>query len=520
MIRFFSRLVARRPRGDDGATLILALVIITVVAVVITALLPQATTSVAADIGLRDVAAADYNADGAAQVAINALRNSTFNNDVTSTTYPDCFGATPTSDTLVLPNFYPATNGLNGPAPSSAAVTCTAETGTGALGAGVPVTTSNRPSEAVLTLGTNDLFGQTYAQLLETVDIRGGIASKSNITAGLGSVSVTGGPIQTASGCLGLFTPGCTTVKSSAITDPNYPAPTTTPTPAAAPTGCNNSSKVADFSPGLYTSSATFNNCQASWIHLKPGVYYLNFSTSSPTWTMDSQEVVGGTLTATETNTPPAVPGACVSPLTSAGASGVELVLGGSSQLSFNGSHAEFCASYSATNVPVVVYGLKTQVGSGSNAVPKENGCTTLTTIQLFPFLLPCTAVSSPLLTDAAMYFQGMVYMPAAGINVSISDNKHATFGYGVVARTFSLTPVDILCTTCIRASIPDFSPGIGTATTVVDLNVYICPATPTCSASGTLALTARVSIFDPSSDGLPRAGARQIAVLSWSEQR
>ena len=81
------------PADDTGATLVLALILITVVALVIGALLSFADTSVRVTVALRSQAAAIYGSDGAAQAAITALRRSPFNNDTSSATYPKCFGA-------------------------------------------------------------------------------------------------------------------------------------------------------------------------------------------------------------------------------------------------------------------------------------------------------------------------------------------------------------------------------------------------------------------------------------------
>jgi hypothetical protein len=63
--------------------------------------------------------------------------------------------------------------------------------------------------------------------------------------------------------------------------------------------------------------------------------------------------------------------------------------------------------------------------------------------------------------------------------------------------------------------SIPDNSPGYGTADTIADVTVYVCPGAATCSASGTVKLRARVNINDPT--GSPVAGNRRITILSWN---
>src|SRR5207248_2325581 len=102
-----------RRGGDSGATLVIVLLLVTVIALVTGAVLTQVDTSVRTTVAMRDQAGAAYDGDAAAQVAVNQLRRSTFNNGTGS----QCFGA---SGTLALPAFYPATNGQTGTAASSA----------------------------------------------------------------------------------------------------------------------------------------------------------------------------------------------------------------------------------------------------------------------------------------------------------------------------------------------------------------------------------------------------------------
>jgi hypothetical protein len=501
--------VRRRPRRHDdrGATLVLALIIITTISLVVAALLPQATTSVSSTVALRVQAGTAYGGDGAAQVAINALRRGTFDNAPST----QCFGS---SGTLALPNFYPAIPG-NGSAQSSAAVTCTAETGTGAQGSPVPVTNANKPGQAILTLGTSATEdGQLYKQSNNVILVHGAVTSDSNINSFKAMLTVTGGvPVQAVGACTGSVTPACTTI-TTPIGDPNYPAPTTPPAPPASLPACANKNQVAEFQPGLYTSAATFNTCKASWIYLDPGTYYLNFtgSGSANVWNIGGT-VVGGTLTAAKTDTPPATPGACVSPLTSPTAAGVELVMGGASQLDFGmGSAAEFCATYHQNSIPTVVYGLKTAVGSGANVVPAESGCTI--TVSGCTVLGDDGNGSKP-----SYFFEGFVYVPKAAIEVAANNNSQPFFNFGIVSRTLSLSTTGSACGTCAFISLPDNSPGLGVANTIVDINAYFCLGASTCSAAaGRLTLVARVEIDDPS--GSPVSGQRKITVLSWSEKR
>jgi hypothetical protein len=214
-------------------------------------------------------------------------------------------------------------------------------------------------------------------------------------------------------------------------------------------------------------------------------------------------------------DTPPSVPTACVNPIDSTTANGVQLVLGGTSQIDFQkGSAGEFCATYSATSIPTALYGLKADVGSGVNTVHAQSGC--VITVG------GCVAIRDDGNgTKPSFYFQGFVYTPWASIDMAINNTSQPYFNFGIIARTLGISTTGSACTPPACApfiSLPDNSPGFGTAATIVDLTVYVCEAQSACASGGKVALTARVKVDDPS--GSPVAGQRNITVLSWSEQR
>jgi hypothetical protein len=490
-----------RRDDDSGATLIIVMFIITTIALVLGATLSQADTSVRATVALRGQAGSDYNGDGAAQVAINALRRSTFNNG----TGAQCFGV---SGTLSLPNFYPGTTGS---APASAAVTCTAEAGSGAQGTPVQITSANKPGQAVLTLGTSaGEDGQNYGQSNKDITIHGAVTSDSNINSNSANLKVTGGvQVKAVGTCSGSITPACTHI-TTAVGDPNYPAPTDTP---AAPTmpACTNKNAVAVFAPGLYRSADTLNNCKASWLYFSPGTYYFDFTTGSHVWGINGT-VVAGTLTASMTNTPPSVPGACVNPIDTVTAVGVEFVFGGDSQIDLQkGGESEFCATYHTSSIPTVFYGLKTNVGSGANIAHAQSGCVIA--------VGGCDVVSDGGNgTKPDFFFEGFVYAPLASVDIAVNNTTKPFFNFGLITRSLAISTTGSAITVPF-ISLPDNSVGYGTAATLVDLTVYVCPGASSCSsASGKLALTARVNVTDPS--GSPVSGQRQITILSWSSRR
>lgn len=499
-----TRLRRLRASGEAGASLVLALLVITVIAVVMGALLTRSTTNVKASVALRGLASNTYDGDGAAQVAINTLRRGMWNN----ASGTSCFGG---SNTLLLSNFYPALNTASG---ASAFVSCAAEAGTGAQGSQVPISDANKPGQAILTLSTSGAeTGQTYGQSNKAISIHGAVTSDSTINSASASLNVTGGvPVRAVGTCTGSISPACTTIAPPGVGDPNVAAPTTPPAPPSSLPACTNQNKVADFLPGVYTTADTFNNCKASWLYLHPGTYFFDFTTGSHVWDVGTT-VVGGTLTSAESNSAPTVPGACVNPINSTSAVGVQLVFGGDSQLLFDkNSAAEFCATYSSTSIPTATYGLKANLVNGATTVHAESGCVILVN--------GCDVISDGGNgTKPSFYFQGFVYVPRGSINIAVNNTTQPFFNFGIISRILGLsTTGSSSCSPpCAFISLPDNSPGFGTKDTIVDLTVYVCPGSSACSTSGRLQLRARVDIDDPT--GTPVANQRVITILSWSQQ-
>lgn len=298
---------------------------------------------------LRSQAGAIYGADGAAQAAITQLRRSPFNNNTSSVTHPKCFGAALTDDTLVLNNFYP---GTTGGAASSAAVTCTADPNTGATGGLVPITTANKPGNAILVMGTNaGEDGLNIKALNNSTPFRvhGSVVSNSNIRVTNGSLETNVG-VYARTGCSGTILstppPACA---SGPTGDPGYqfepafgsPAgavPTYRQAPAAVAASCPG--KVVTFQPGYYDdaqaltslmSGAGSNPCKGSVWWFTPGVYYFDFHNSSnpllggsDVWTVNDGQLIAGIPTnaagavLAKPANPSTVPGACQNPLNSA----------------------------------------------------------------------------------------------------------------------------------------------------------------------------------------------------------
>lgn len=383
------------PRRDDGAILVVAMLVVTVVSLIVGVVLTTGDGSLRATVALREVAGSSYAADGAAKVALNALRTGYSPGDPNGSLLPDsewgfnnsfdgtgCFGKDSSGaavDTLVLSEFYPPTGGQS--AATSAAVTCVPEDATGARGAPVPITDSNKPGSAVLTLGTGGETG-FYSKTLGGNDFRvsGGIWSNSTIVADTGAL-VSSRSIRAHSGCTGTTTAPVVDCNAVTVTDPGYAsdldiAGTGIPALQTVPS-C--SGGVAAFEPGYYDDVTALNalttpNANKSCVYwFKPGTYYFDFhnnsadplfdadiaSATSDEWTISSGTLVAGTRVGTKST----VPGACVNPIDSTTAAGVQFIFGGDSRMLIDkDGQAEICGTYHSNRPPIAIYGQKTGV--------------------------------------------------------------------------------------------------------------------------------------------------------------
>lgn len=397
----------RRPRGDEGALLIFAIIIITTVALVTGVVLTRGDGSLRATVALRDVTRTSYAADGAAQVAINALRTgyNTGNGEpdpwyYTNVSGTGCFGydgVAPTTtpiNTLVMNNLMPKVTGENTQA-LSARVECTPDDATGAQGSAVPINSSNKPGYAIVTLGDPSTHTGGTVTATDPLRVHGGIYANGAIN---GQVTVDAGTVRATGSCSGTTVTGTATKSCGsgpAIDDPNYnhELGSTVPDLRTPPTSCT--SGVATFNPGYYDSAQALNTamglCRVMWF--KPGNYYFDFHDEACTdvcpdgvyagttnvWTIPrGTDLLGGTPTNPTTGAvlarPPSplpsdaaglVPGNCQSPITDVNALGVQFVFGGNSRMYLDGNGSsgarmELCGTYHADRPPIDLYGLKT----------------------------------------------------------------------------------------------------------------------------------------------------------------
>jgi Tfp pilus assembly protein PilX len=538
-------------RDDSGAALILALILITVVAVVTSAVLSLNDTNVRATVQLRSQASTASTADGAAQVAINAIRKSTYS---FLTNGANCFQPA-NSPSLALDNFPTAG--------TSAFVSCSPDPGSDVS---VVVNNNNKPANAILVLGSVASEG---LQVTVNGVGGGGVLGVGGNVFSHSQISVNGGgaqlwvmppvpgqallPGQTAAWVRATAGAGCTgagQIKSTDIVcndpagdirgaDPAYPAPgpdatSVVRTPPTAKSACpGNTKPVITFSPGVYTNAALLNaltdngGCKSGTIFkFTPGTYYFDFGTAGGTsdvWNLNNGGyLVGGNQSgstpALTAGTAPTIPGACDNPLLTEGSQGVQFVFGGDSQLVVNHAQAELCGTWFPNAVPITIYGLKTALsvpGAPGGSVPAEGGCTIATP---YPSGSTCAALLTTSAPNSVLFVQGTTYLPNAAVDVTLNNVTRQIFESGIFARTlFLTTPSSFTSPPGGIIQVPSNSPGYTNADDVVYLTAYVCAnqSTGCTSAVGKLSLRAKIDLY---STGSP--SVRVVTVNSWSVQR
>lgn len=519
-------MIGTRPRNDRGASLILTLIIVTVVSVVVTALLSFAFTSSRITVELHERGASSYSADGAAQIAINALRRDEFNGAA---------GQCVTSaSSMVLPNFYP---GVNAAAPSTAYVSCTPGAGNGSSSGATSANAS--PGSAVLTLGTGTggEDGISAGSNAGPIRVRGGVFSNATINVASGGIANTYDrppslPYNLARGaCVNqnLITPAAyTTCNYTAVDTRGADPGTLTPhgasydPPAVAPADgtigtCAGGVKYQTVTPGRFTSAAALTaltGCTTGIVHFLPGTYYLDFKdTGSHVWTVDRTYVIGGTPTIPLTTTPTVaqMPTACVSPADAlaTAASGVRFVFGGDSQLVLGhqgspGGQLTVCASTSGSGPPIAVYGLKTALG-GTFPVSAQSGCVT----NLPPTTPRCAVIYTDQSPNTTVTIQGTTYTPAALVTINLNNSTNQVFRWGLITRALQIGTTGSANLSLPVIDVPDVAASPIPEPNIMYLTVYVCPGASTCSGSGTQRLRVKVQVSS--------TPPRTVTVLSWS---
>ena len=553
---------------DEGATLVIVLVLVTVISVLLGAVIKTGDTNVRATVALRVESAHDYSSDAAASAAIQQLLNSSANFSCANAT-------TPSSVTLGSGSgagaFYKSVNNSGS---YNAVATCLPDSNNGVI-PGTPgssqIGPTNTPTYALLTVGQNYPTEDGIDEIGNwTMCVQNGsVASYSTVSGGIAAgvstpasttacpntaksgitVSAYGAPAPPTSGCLGTaaqYSPTpCTAGGLGGV--PTVPAPTYGITAAntnqAAVCQKTGGVEYAAILPGKYslltstTAASLSTPCRSgsTWVAadvlwLTPGTYYFDFGSTS--WTVPAT-MIGGTpttpagatilgLNGTNATTlaastlsnlsqATAFPGACISPSTQSGNGGVEMVFGGASTMTFPSSgKLDVCATYvDANTVPVALYGVyQNPLAVGSGSVSPESGCVATA---------GCSGANSLMIPASpngheSFHFEGYVWAPAAGIIMTYKNSAGQEFNWGVVTRTFQITGNGVSPSGAF-ISLPQSSFGPQPTYTIRYINVYICTAATTaCSASGTP--NVRVKIQSTIGSGGNITGNK---ILSWS---
>jgi hypothetical protein len=334
--REFAHVRDRQPPAvDEGSALLLALVMVTVIAVVVASALSYATTSLkAAGSVYRPSRDALYAGDAAAATAVRYL-----------TLNPGA-GEAMVGGTCRAPMLYGTTS--DG---SPVTVEMCPNTATSFTVAG------GRPRYALLLLPTGTETGLSTTSS-GTFYVAGNLYSNTTISAGSATIRTTSGDVSARGACSGNIQvdPGrivaCNlgTQPTDAI-DPGYP-PAVQNAPPTATGSCDTSTGIATLNAGTWSSAsaltAAIGKCGNVW--MVPGAHYLE---NIGTWTI-TQKVVAGTLLGSITTSP--LPGGCQET-----ASGAQLILGGNTNISMGpGGSLQVCGiatSFNGSTLRIPMYG-------------------------------------------------------------------------------------------------------------------------------------------------------------------
>lgn len=537
-----SHLRRRCRRDEDGSSLILALIIVSILAVGSAALLSFVDTSIRTTVAVQSQGNSAYAADAAVQIDINTLRKTP-----SGTVSAGCAPLTSTVDSVTV------------------RVDCTPLPGSGSLGDGGKGTT---PPAAVILLGRNPAgSGSGQENDFELVNPNSsvtitGIQSAQNITLdNQTTLNIDNQPTSTAASVSGPAT--CNLVGSgtiqppaaakcgtlTSVIDPGYGLPSyasvITQTVTDLGSSCNN--KINVLQPGEYNDSLTWQpggggaltgesalagylTCVGSspgnkgtifWF--PPGFYYFNFSTDATPMLLNAQNdvYVAGTPTGWDP-TSPSVNVSAVQALaqngqscdhtgTSTSPQGSEFVFGRSARLGITSGTFEFCPWFDTTNaantarisfygVPSTTGGWTAQSGCGIAVGLCGGGVTAWLNLQ---------SSGGGGITQFLTAW-GTIYAPKASVDVNLpSQAQNPLFDRGIVSRIFR---VDRTTASGLASSISCGPLGCGAGPPgprSVLLRAYN-------SSTGKLLLQSLVT-FD---DNNQTTWGRQVTVTAWSVNR
>jgi hypothetical protein len=375
-------MMVRLRREDDGLVLIMAIAFLAMFGVFAATLLGFATTNQRAHQVFEDRSDQMLAADGAITAAIEAIRT-----DLAAGRDPTAGGSCPGASPI------PAVE-VNWITP---VVTCQGQPGSGT---GAPGELA-APPHALLSLGSVPGEDGIVRDGTAGVSVDGRIFSHSSIRSP-GGVFTVNGRVDAVGECSGNIVslapplhcsnkPGGAALAASAP-DPGFaPAISFAPARQTVPV-CPPLGQTVTLSPGWYDDAAALNAltngaCPGRTIHLTPaaagvGVFYLDLKGAGDhAWVINDPtiRVVGGTPKGWVAGVPTLLPGACKTAQDPAPNHGVQIILGGDSQIHAEAGAVELCAQPNDMAPQIAVYGVSEGTGptfatSAATAVVNSSG--------------------------------------------------------------------------------------------------------------------------------------------------
>ncbi len=358
---------------DDGASLVLVLVLLMFTGLVVAAVMKLARTSLDSTMTTSEQAQLALDVDGALEVAVNNIRLGSYDNEPGQSCSPLDFTG---------PN-----SGL------ALQVVCQPVPGTGEAGR-VAIGAANRAPAALMSLGEAGEAGINHLGASGLI-VSGPVTSNSTVISSPGSLTVTDGQVTSRGSCTGTITsepaPACgtgTPVVDPAVAEPaKYAQPTSGVTYRPVPSCPATAGQTVKFQPGYYDDAVALTNlmstCPGRTFWFQPdagggvGNYYFDFrngespgqpsaQSGDPIWRINDSgvRVVAGTPRGwnpdAATRQVPGIPGSCAAPTESATNGGVRFVFGGRSRIEIGAGRVEICGQYFADRPPIAVQGATT----------------------------------------------------------------------------------------------------------------------------------------------------------------
>ena len=354
----------RRRRGEEGASLLIALAFMLVFALLVTALLQFSVTSFKASNTIVDRARASYSADAGVDTAIAQIRQ-----DTTMQRGRD----TALGGSACGPVSF---SGADSTTPE-ASTSCSALPDSGAVRPGM----NNFPANALLTTTGNVTLNGSG-----TLKTNANVYSDGGINLNGATLDAYDNMVSARQGCSpGIPGQQWITVKAECGISPSAPQyPDGTPPNYVSqvsgnlplnrgPANCNTTNGIATFSSGYWTDPKKLTNlpgnCLAGVYYFQPGIFYFNFagrSTLGHIWRINGI-VVGGTPRGSwySAGAVPPTPGANATQSVACDESqaGVQFVFGGDSQVQLDPpsttavSSLELCPSTDSRGDRIAIYG-------------------------------------------------------------------------------------------------------------------------------------------------------------------